>query len=258
MPSLIDTHCHIHDPSYEYDLEEVFSLAKGSGVDRLICIGTSAEDSEQAIRFASQHPGVSATVGIHPHDSVLGEDDMELLTRLASDKRVVAIGEFGLDYYYDNAPKNVQKEVCEFQLQLARSVSKPCVFHVRDAFSDFIELYDEYSGIPGVVHSFTGSLDEMHKCLDRGLYIALNGIMTFTKDPEHDKVITEVPLEKLLIETDSPYLTPKPLRGTMNSPANVRLVAAYLAELRGEPLDVLIEATTSNAQALFSLPSDTI
>lgn len=248
---LIDTHCHIHDPEFGFDVSTVLTDAHASGVEKMICIGTNGMDSEQAVAFAHQYDNIWATVGLHPHDAKVGEDDFEILARLASDEKVVGIGECGLDYYYDHSPKSAQKVALEYQLQLALSVGKPLSFHVRDAFDDFWSILDNFVGVRGVIHSFTASTLEVEEAMKRGLYIALNGIMTFTKEQYQRDAAKAVPLEKLMLETDAPFLTPTPLRGKMNVPANVRLVAAYLAELRGEPLDKLIEATTKNAQTLF-------
>lgn len=253
---LVDTHCHIHDSEFSFDMDEVFESAKENNVRQLICIGTSGEDSGKAVQFARQYDGVWATVGLHPHDAKLGEDDFEMLARLVNDPKVVAIGECGLDYYYNNSPIADQKMALEYQLQLAQTAGKPCTFHIRDAFDDFWPIFDNFSGVGGVVHSFTASTDVLDEALKRGLYISLNGIMTFTKDQNQLATAKAVPLAKMVLETDAPFLTPAPLRGTMNLPANVRLIAAYLAELRGETLEQLIEATTANARELFSL-SDT-
>jgi len=255
---LVDTHCHIHDVDLSFDLSEVFKTARENDVRQLICIGTSGEDSEKAVEFARQYDGVWATVGLHPHDAKLGEDDFEMLARLVADPKVVAIGECGLDYYYNNSPKADQKQALEYQLQLAQSAGKPCTFHVRDAFDDFWPILDNFPGVSGVIHSFSTSSDVLEQALKRGLYISLNGIMTFTKDQNQLAAAKAVPLAKMVLETDAPFLTPSPLRGTMNLPANVRLVAAYLAELRGETLEQLIQATTTNAQLLFSLDSTTL
>jgi len=259
MSYLVDTHCHIHDKEFAFDEVKVFETAKVAGVSQMICIGTSGETSQQAVDFVHGKPGLWASVGLHPHDAKIGEDNLETIARLAVDTKVVAIGEFGLDYYYDNSPRQDQIQALEYQLQLAISFNKPCIFHVRDAFEDFWPVLDNFSGIRGVVHSFTAGSTEVEAAIRRGLYLGLNGIITFTKDHNQRDVAKQIPLQNLLLETDAPFLTPAPLRGTMNLPANVRLVAAYLAEMRGETLDLLIEATTNNAQKLFSLdPSEII
>lgn len=261
---LVDTHCHIHDAEYNYDIPAILRNAKEAGVTSLICIGTSALDSQRAVRFVEDKPGLYAAVGLHPHDAKLGEDDFEILTTLVSDPKVVAIGEFGLDYYYGNSPKEDQLKALRYQLELAISSGKPCVFHIREsygepvgipgsAFADFFKVFDEYTGVRGVVHSFSSTRSDLAECLKRGLYISLNGIMTFSKEEKQLEAARAVPLDKLLLETDSPFLTPTPKRGTINEPANVRLVAEFLSRLRGESITTLAETTTGNARTLFGI-----
>ncbi len=255
---LIDTHCHIQDTDFESIITRVLQNAKDAGVVQLVAVGADGESSEAAVRFAQQHEGCFASVGLHPHDAKLGEDTFETIARLATEKKVVAIGECGLDYYYDNSPKADQQRALEYQLYLARSLNLPCIFHVRDAFDDFWPIFDRFSGLRGVVHSFSATPRELDQVLSRGLYVGLNGIMTFTKDEKQLAAAQAVPLEKLLLETDAPFLTPPPKRGTMNEPANVDLVAAFLARLRGESLEVLHKATTDNARSLYRLTSETL
>lgn len=256
MNFLIDSHCHIHDNAYQLDSDIVLANAKNANVRQLICVGTSGLDSQVAADYVRNKPGLWASAGLHPHDAKLGEDDLEIIARLAVEPKVVAIGECGLDYHYDNSPREEQIKALEYQLQLALSFNKPCVFHVREAFSDFWPILDNFSGIKGVVHSFSSTTENMVQATNRGLLLGLNGIMTFTKDAEQKAVARQIPLDNILLETDSPFLTPAPLRGTINEPANVRLVAAYLAELRGNALEELIQATTNNAQKLFSLTNE--
>lgn len=251
--SLIDTHCHIHDEQYDYDVATVLRNAAVAEVEQIVCIGTSALDSEKAVNFVRDKPNCYATIGLHPHDAKLGEDDFEVLANLANEKKVVAIGEFGLDYFYENSPKEDQKKALRYQLELAASFNKPCVFHIREAFSDFWPIFDEFTGIKGVVHSFSATEKELNEALERGLYIGLNGIMTFTKDQKQLEAAKAVPLDRLLLETDSPFLTPTPKRGTINEPANVRYVAEFLSQLRGESITTLSETTTGNARTLFGI-----
>jgi TatD DNase family protein len=250
---LVDTHCHIHDTEFNFDTAAVLKSAIDADVLQMICIGTSGEDSQKAVEFVRTKPGLWASVGLHPHDAKLGEDELEIIARLATDDKVVAIGEFGLDYYYENSPREQQLQALEYQLQIALSFNKPCIFHIREAFSDFWPVLDNFSGINGVIHSFSATKTEVDEALKRGLYMGLNGIMTFTKHADQLDAARCIPLDKLVLETDAPFLTPTPLRGTINIPANVRLVAACLAEMRGETLDQLVEATTLNAQKLFAL-----
>ena len=163
------------------------------------------------------------------------------------------LGECGLDYYYENSPKEAQKAILRFQLELAQKHSLPVIFHVREAFDDFWPIVDEYKGIRGVIHSFTSTTRVLDEILQRGLYVGLNGIITFTKQPEQLAMAKAVPLEKLVLETDAPFLTPSPYRGTICLPKHVRTTAEFLADLRGEPLSAIADSTTRNARMLFDV-----
>lgn len=280
---LVDTHCHIHEavrsPLAEPHLHDMWQKAEVSdpdqlvaqaaaqGVAKLICVGTSASDSRLAVDFVADRENCWASIGIHPHEAKDGEAAFDVLRELIGDtgtakpaatdvadkdKKIVAIGECGLDYFYTHSPKQDQITALHFQIQLALAYDLPLIFHVRNAFDDFWPIFDSYQNVRGVLHSFTDSPANMQKAIDRGLYIGANGIMTFTKDQAQLDMIRAVPLQKLLLETDAPFLTPKPFRGKVNMPANVSVVAEFLAELRGEPLQGFAEATTRNAQTLFS------
>jgi TatD DNase family protein len=252
----VDTHCHIHFPDYELDPDEVRVAAAEDGVTQILCVGCTLPDSKLAISYAAKHDGVWATIGLHPHEGSVYAHDHHALQQfrdLASKPKVVAIGETGLDYYYEHSPKEIQKQLLRFQLDLAKEHNLPLIFHVRDAFDDFWPIFDEYTGLTGVVHSFTDTVEVLHKILERGLYVGLNGIMTFSKDPKHHDMIRRVPLEKLLIETDAPFLTPVPFRGTICEPKHVKVTAAFLSELRGEILEQFAAATTQNARELFRI-----
>lgn len=250
---LFDSHCHIHDEQYGFDIEAVRKRAVEKGIEGMVCIGTSALDSQKAVAFVRDKPECFASVGLHPHEAILGEDDFEILAQLVLDPKVVAIGEFGLDYYYENSPKEDQIKALRYQLNLAVSSGKPCVFHIRDAFEDFWPVFDEFTGIRGVIHSFTATEKELDQALRRDLYIGLNGIMTFTKDEAQLAAARAVPLEKLMLETDAPYLTPTPLRGKVNEPSYVEFVAEFLSRLREESIETLSEVTTGNARSLFGI-----
>ena len=250
---LVDTHCHIHDQEFAFGIDTIKNTAIEADVLQMITIGTSGEDSQYAVDYARDKSGIWASVGLHPHDAKMGEDDLELIARLAIEPKVVAIGEFGLDYYYNNSPREDQIKTFEYQLQLATSFNKPCIFHVREAFSDFWPVLQNFPGTRGVIHSFTSGSQDALMAMKLGLYMGINGIATFNKDVQLKDTFRQIQIENIVLETDSPFLTPNPLRGTINVPANVRLVAACLARERGESLDKLIEATTKNAQKLFSL-----
>ena len=249
---LVDTHCHIHEADYPLDVDETLARAREAGVKALLCVGTSEQSSHGAVEFAAAHDGVYATVGVHPHDT---KDGYAAIADLASRPKVVAIGEVGLDYYYGHSPRDVQIAALETQLQIARKHNLPVSFHVRDAFEDFWPVFDNFSGIRGVLHSFTDSVQNLEHGLDRGMYVAVNGISTFTKDERQKAMFMAIPLDRLLLETDSPFLTPVPFRGKVNEPGMVKEVAKYHAATRGLELSELAQRTTANAEALFRFAS---
>jgi TatD DNase family protein len=270
MIELTDTHCHIQSISLDVgerttrqiwaktDLtaDKVVAEAAGQGVNRLICVGCDLEDSCLAVDFVQDRPNCWASIGIHPHEAQhyqSGGRKLPEFAALATRPKVVAIGECGLDYYYKHSPKADQIKVLEFQLELAQAAGLPLIFHVREAFDDFWPILDNYKGVKGVLHSFTDSAANMAEGLKRGLHIGVNGIATFTRDPAQTEAYRAVPLEKLLLETDSPFLTPAPYRGNVNSPKHIGAIAGFLAELRGENLEDLAKTTTANAIRLFGL-----
>lgn len=247
---LIDTHCHIHE-TYELPLEEVLERALDADVQEYICIGTSEESSRQAIAYAEKHPGSYASIGVHPHDTKDGYGEIAELAG-TSDK-IVAVGEVGLDYFYTHSPRQMQMTALEAQIKVALKHDLPIIFHVREAFDDFWPIFDKYPGIRGELHSFTDSAENLQKALDRGLYVGVNGISTFTKDETQKATFDSIPLDRLLFETDAPFLTPAPFRGKVNEPAYVKLVAQYHANRRGLSLEEIADATTANARALFKI-----
>ena len=247
----VDTHCHIHEASYE-EGDTALERARQGGVGQVVCVGTDATSSGDAIRFAASRDDVFASVGVHPHDSTEGVAEIERLAREGS-KMLVAIGEIGLDYFYTHSPKGTQIAAFEAQLQLASDLSLAVIFHVRDAFDDFWPIYRNFPGIHGVLHSFTDSMKNMERAVSDGLYIGVNGISTFTKDDAQKSMFDAIPLENMLLETDAPFLTPVPHRGKVNEPAFVRHVAEYHAERRGVELEHLARVTSANATQLFSL-----
>ncbi len=246
---LIDTHCHIHEADYPLSVVDVLRRAAETDVGKMILVGTSEKSSEEAIELAAQHDNLYAAVGVHPHDT---KDGYAKIAEFAK-KDVVAIGEIGLDYFYNHSPRDVQIHALESQIQIALDNDLPIIFHVRDAFADFWPLFDNFHGIRGVLHSFTDSQDNLDKGFERGLYVGVNGISTFTKDPVQRALYAAIPLDKMLLETDAPFLTPTPYRGTVNEPAFVSEVARFHAELRGIRLDDVAVATTANARASFRL-----
>lgn len=249
---LFDTHCHIHEPTYALPAAEVIARAKQAKVEYLLCVGTTVASSRQAVDFVASRPHYFASVGLHPHDAKMSQAAFAELATLLPNDKVVAIGECGLDYFYQNSPKKDQEKALRFQLELALAHSLPVIFHVRDAFDDFWPIFDSYQNIRGVLHSYTDTQANVDQALSRGLYIGLNGIMTFTKNQWQLDVAKAIPLQNLLLETDAPFLTPPPFRGTVNEPAHVLVVAEFLSQLRGESLQKIATITTQNAHHLFN------
>jgi TatD DNase family protein len=271
MLELVDTHCHIQSvglsdgerttrelwsKSPELSAEIIVDSALKEGVTRMICVGCDLADSRLAIDFVSKRPNCWASIGLHPHEAqhYAGKNDkLEDFANLSSENKVIAIGECGLDYFYEHSPKSDQIEIMKFQIELALERDLPVIFHVRDAFDDFWPLFDSYKGIRGVLHSFTDNQANLDKALERNLYIGVNGIATFTKNPEQIEVYKSIPLKHLLLETDAPFLTPTPYRGTINQPKRVVQIAEFIAGIRDENLENLAAITTDNARHLFGL-----
>lgn len=253
MIEFVDTHCHIQEESYMLPEADVRARAKAAGVTRMIVVGTDVKTSTEAVAYVQNKENIWASIGLHPHDAKLGDEAYDGIAQLLPNNKVVAIGECGLDYFYNHSDKSDQFASLEFQFQLAKDNNLPMIFHVRDAFDDFWPIYDNFKGTRGVIHSFTSSTRDLDEALSRGLYIGLNGIMTFTKDDTQLAAAKAVPLDRLVLETDAPFLTPAPLRGKVNEPKNVSITAEFLAQLRGEDLPALASATTQNACHLFGL-----
>jgi len=247
---LVDTHCHIHESDFSLDKDEVIQDAQIAGVTKMICVGTSVESSEQAIAFSQDRAGVYASIGVHPHDT---KDGYDISTLAGSSSKIIAVGEIGLDYFYTNSPREVQIEALKAQLAVAVEHNLPVIFHVRAAFDDFWPIFDSFPGLRGVLHSFTDTKEQLDKAIERGLFIGVNGISTFTKDEAQKAMFDAIPLDKMLLETDAPFLTPAPFRGTINQPAFVKIIAEYHAERRDVSVDNIATATTTNATALFAI-----
>lgn len=258
---LIDSHCHLHDVEFFKDnREELYQRSIAAGIG-MICVGTDERSSHQAVEFATKRDYAWAAVGVHPHDSKDGWGEVEqLLKSREGNSPIVAIGEIGLDYYYNHSPRDVQIKALEAQLQLAVDYDLPVSFHIRDGapdqpsvWNDFWPIFDNFHGVRGVLHSFTDTQVNLEKGFSRGLYVGLNGISTFTKDQKQQELFASMPLERLLFETDAPFLTPRPFRGKINEPMYVELVASYWAEQRNISLAELSKVTLENTKRLFGL-----
>ena len=258
---LIDSHAHLDFEDFEGDLEGVMGRARACGVVRVVTIGLwrGEGDFGNALELAARQPGFfSATVGIHPHECArVGEADWARAAELARDPRVVAVGETGLDFHYDLSPRDVQEACFRRSIRLAREVGKPLVIHVREAEEACVGVLRE-EGLPaagGVIHCFTGDAAAARAYLDLGLQVSVSGIITFKTAEAIREAVRLVPEDRLLVETDAPFLAPIPFRGKRNEPAHVRLVAEKVAEVRGQPFDRVAELTTANARRLFRLPA---
>ena len=273
----VDTHCHIHDPEfsekYDQTVDEIISDAKVEGVSTLICVGTDLKSSISAISFVMGRDSCYCSPAIHPHEVATHPleklfAELESLEKLIAENKskIVAIGECGLDYYYhsDTVVRENQQKLLKKHIEIAIKHNLPLIFHIRDpknqdievlgkAFKDFFAILDDYKNIRGVVHSFSAGSKELDGVLERGLYVGLNGIMTFTKQAHQLDMAKKVPGSRLLLETDAPFLTPAPFRGTMCKPKHLRAVAEFLSDLRDENLEDLARETTANARQLFSI-----
>jgi TatD DNase family protein len=253
MLEFADSHCHLHTPEYYDQPLEVLKRAKAAGINRLICVGTDAKDSRIAIQFATEHKNVWASVGLHPHAAKGGPKALNELSTLVNSPKVVAIGECGLDYYYLHSNKIDQIRALRHQLELALKHDLPVVFHVRAAEHDFWPIFDDYKGLKGVFHSFSTDLVQLDEALARHLYIGLNGIVTFSKNDRQLTAFRALPLNKMMLETDAPYLTPVPFRGKINEPKNIVEIAEFLSKLRAESLTEIATATNANIHQLFGI-----
>lgn len=246
-----DNHCHLDDERIPGGAAGAIDAARAAGVDRMITIGTDAAHSRAAIAIAAAHDGVWATVGLHPHDAVHGVDS--IVTMLDAPK-VVAVGECGLDYHYDHSPRDVQRLAFAAQVALAHERDLPLVIHTREAWDDTFDVL-RAEGAPArtVFHCFTGGPDEAARCLDIGAHLSFSGIVTFPKAPEVREAAMMCPLDRLLVETDAPYLTPVPHRGAPNEPAFVIHVGAAIAALKGIEIEQVAAASSTSATEVFGL-----
>ncbi len=253
---LFDTHAHLNDEQYTEDLAEVIARAQEAGVTYLNVVGFDRQTIEKAMELIDRYDFIYASIGWHPVDAVdMTEGDLAWIEELAKHPKVIALGEMGLDYYWDKSPKDVQKDVFRKQIRLAKKVKLPIIIHNREATADIMEILKEEGAeeVGGIMHCFSGSPETAKECIKMNFYISLGGPVTFKNAKKPKEVAEEVPLDMLLIETDCPYLTPHPYRGKRNEPAYVKLVAEQIAEIKGLTYEEVAQATQRNAKKVFNM-----
>lgn len=256
-PMFIDSHAHIQDDKMIRDVPKIIDNARESGVDSIICVGYDYESSCRAVELARLYPEVYAVIGVHPHDAkTLKKDTLAKLYELGRDSRVVAIGEMGLDFYRDLSPRDVQRQAFRDQVKLARELYKPIVIHDRDAHQEVVDIIkQEKAGLNGgVMHCYSGNLPLALELMKEGFYISFAGPLTYKNARKTHEVAARISMERILIETDCPYLTPEPMRGKRNEPAYVKHTATKLAELRNKSVEEIGYITSLNTRRVFRLP----
>lgn len=253
---LIDTHAHLNDEQFDLDREEVINRAREANLEHIINIGYDKTTIESTIKMINQYDFIYGAIGFHPNNAhEMNEKDLVWLEELTKHPKVLAIGEIGLDYYWDFCPKDVQQQVFRVQIQLAKKLNLPIIIHDRDAHHDICQILREERAVEvgGIMHSFSGSIEMAVECIDMGFYISFSGPLTFKNAKKPKEVVKNIPLDRILIETDSPYLTPEPFRGKRNESAYVKYVAEMIAELRGLTVKEIEQITTANAKRIFNL-----
>lgn len=253
---LIDTHVHLNADQYDEDLQEVIDRALEEGIDRMFVVGFDTNTIERTMKLIDQYDFIYGIIGWHPVDAIdCTEERLQWIEELSKHPKIIGIGEMGLDYHWDKSPKDIQKEVFRKQIALAKRVQLPIIIHNREATQDCVDILKEEnaSEVGGIMHSFSGSNEIADEILKMNFYISLGGPVTFKNAKQPKEVAQHVPLDRLLVETDAPYLSPHPYRGKRNEPARVKLVAKQIAELRGISYEEVCKATTENAERLFEL-----
>ncbi|WP_440897323.1 TatD family hydrolase [Amphibacillus sp. Q70] len=253
---LFDTHVHLNVAHFDQDRDQVIKRAQEAGVEKMVVVGFDHETIPKAIELAEQHDFIYAAVGWHPVDAIdFTDHELNWLEELSRHPKVVALGEMGLDYHWDKSPKSIQKEVFKKQIRLAKKLNMPIIIHNREATEDIIEILqqEEAQTVGGIMHCYNDSPNYLTACLELNFYISLGGPVTFKNASLPKEVAKEVPIDRLLIETDCPFLAPHPYRGKRNEPAYVALVAEQIAELRGLSVAEIAQVTTANADKLFKL-----
>lgn len=257
--TLFDSHCHLEDDRFAGEVDAVLARMADAGVSRCILAGSDLATSRHIARLVAAHANVYGVVGLHPHEArFFDEGTLPALSALLRQPRIVGVGEIGLDYHYDHSPREVQREVFARQLAFAFAQGVPAVFHVREAHGDVTDLFRACKNrLPaGVLHCYTGSVESAREYLNMGFYLSLSGTVTYANAHSLHDVARYVPADRLFVETDSPYLSPVPRRGQRNEPANVRLVAEKVAQLRGVTLDTLAAQTTANVERLYGIAAE--
>jgi len=250
---IVDTHCHLYFEELNKDLDGVLSRANELGVNKFICVGTNLSDSYESLSLAQKYKSIYATAGIHPHDSKdAAKDDLQELRKLLDNEKIVAVGEMGLDYFRNISNPDTQKIFFKHQLKLAEEINKPIVFHNREADEDIINILSDFPNVIGVAHCFSSSYETAIKLIEMGFFISFSGNLTF-KNSHLPEVAKKLPLDRLLVETDSPFLSPVPFRGKTNEPGRARYVVEKLAEIFDSDIDQIASITTANAKNLFNL-----
>jgi TatD DNase family protein len=253
---MFDTHAHLQDKNLRGDLENVLNRAREAGVEKITCVGYDLPSSQEAVMLARKYKDVYAAVGVHPHDAeTLNQESLEKLRNLAKDPNVVAIGEIGLDYYRDLSPREKQKEAFIEQIKLSQEIGKPIIIHDRDAHQDVMDIVKKYKAgkNQGIMHCYSGSLQMAIESIKEGFYISFAGPVTYKNAKKAQEVAAKVPMDRLLVETDCPYLTPEPLRGKLNEPAHVRFVVQKIADLRRQHPDEIAYLTGRNARNIYRI-----
>lgn len=248
----IDSHCHIYDDRIPGGVSASLAEARAAGIEQMVVVGCDRATSMAALELAAAHEQIHASVGLHPHEAAHG---IESIIDLFDQPGVLAVGEAGLDYFYDNSPREMQRQVFAEQIQIANERSLPLIIHTRDAWEETFEILDA-EGTPErtVFHCFTGGVAEMNGCLERSAHISFSGIVTFPSATDLREAAIACPLSRMLVETDSPYLAPVPHRGRPNHPALVSVVGTAIADLRGDDVSVIADATRNNTRQVLGLP----
>ncbi|MBU2591684.1 MAG: TatD family hydrolase [Nitrospinota bacterium] len=256
MIPFIDTHAHLDMEQFDIDRDEVIERSTNSGITAIINVGTDVEGSMRSVVLAESYPQIYATVGAHPHNAEgLFESDYDTLRELLSRDKVIAVGETGLDYFKNYSPADVQQEAFRRQIRLAIEINKPLIVHTRDAKEDTLKILEEEGAerVGGVIHCYSGDLDMARRCLETGFFISFTGVITYPKAEELREIVKEIPLDRLLIETDCPYLAPQQFRGERNEPSYVRFVAEKMAEIKGISEEELSRQLFTNVAKLFGI-----